>query len=97
MQYHTIAQIRNLSEKTKVNYSLKNILKYTQSDLGKKLKRLKLRTRSNKTSSLTDFHRIYILKKLRNTPLSIDTDDNIKSMTSSDFFFDKNGKNSKTI
>ena len=38
MQYHTIAQIRNLSEKTKVNYSLKNILKYTQSDLGKKYK-----------------------------------------------------------
>ena len=95
MQYHTIAQIRNLSEKTKVNYSLKNILKYTQSDLGKKLKRLKLRTRSNKTSSLTDFHRIYILKKLRNAPLSIDTDDNIKSMTSSDFFLTKMEKTQK--
>ena len=79
------------SEKKTINFKSRIPLKYTQSDLGSKLITLQLNSQKKNKSSYKDFHRDYLLKKIRTLrpKLTIDTEENIKTINSSDFFLTK--------
>ena len=89
--YPIYSSRKTKSEKKEINYTSRLPLKYTQSDLGSKLITIQLNSQKKNKSSYKDFHRDYLLKKIRTLrpKLSIDTEDNIKTITSSDFFLTK--------
>ena len=98
MHFYPIYSSRKTkSEKKTINYTSRLPLKYTQSDLGSKLIKIQLNSQKKNKSSYKNFHRDYLLKKIRSLhpKLTIDTEDNIKTITSSDFFLTKIEKNNQ--
>ncbi len=83
---------RSNSGKKKISCYIKNILKYNESDLGNKFKKIKLKSKIETNSILNKFHRKIIEKKYKyhtRPKLLLETEN------SSDFFLTKLNKSQK--
>ena len=83
---------RSNSENKKITYYIKNILKYNESDLGNRFKKIKLKSKIETNLILNNFHRKIIQKKYKyhiRPKLLLETEN------SSDFFLTKLNKSQK--
>lgn len=83
---------RSNTERKIITYSLKNILKYNNSDLGNRFKKIKIKSKKETNSILNNFHRKILQKKYKHNSrpkLLLDTEN------SSDFFLTKLNKSQK--